>query len=125
MLTDGHPELTRRQGTLIVDNDGFLVGIITRGDVVRALQQNSTAANVLRAGNSNPVVTHPDELLHDAVARMLKHDVGRLPVVDREQPRRILGYLGRANVMAARTQHLEEEHLRERGAAPAAVPESA
>jgi H+/Cl- antiporter ClcA/CBS domain-containing protein len=126
MLTDGHPELTRRQGTLIVDTDGLLVGIITRGDVVRALQQNSPAAvTVLQAGNSNPVVTYPDELLHDAVARMLKHDIGRLPVVDREQPRRILGYLGRANVMEARTQHLEEEHLRERGTPPAAVPESA
>jgi chloride channel protein, CIC family len=126
MLTGGHPELTRRQGTLIVDAEGLLAGIITRGDVVRALQQNSPAAvTVLQAGNSNPVVTYPDELLHDAVARMLKHDVGRLPVVDREQPRRILGYLGRANVMEARTQHLEEEHLRERGASPNAMPESA
>jgi len=126
MLADGHPDFSRRQGTLLVDADGLLVGIITRGDVVRALQQNSPAGNtVLQAGNSNPVVTHPDELLHDAVARMLKHDIGRLPVVDREQPRRILGYLGRSNVMAARTQHLEEEHLRERGAPPAAMPESA
>ncbi|HXD01002.1 MAG TPA: chloride channel protein [Verrucomicrobiae bacterium] len=126
MLTDGHPGLARRQGTLIVDADGLLAGIITRGDVVRALQQSSpSTVTVLQAGNSNPVVTYPDELLHDAVARMLKHDIGRLPVVDREQPRRVLGYLGRANVMAARAQHLEEEHLRERGTPPAAVPESA
>ncbi len=125
MLTDGHPELTRRQGTLIVDGDGLLAGIITRGDVVRALQQTSpTITTVLAAGNSSPVVTHPDELLHDAVARMLERNIGRLPVVDRDQPRRILGYLGRANIMAARAQQLEEESLRERGATGAPVPES-
>ena len=88
MLADGHPDFVRRQGTLIVDSDGLLVGIITRGDVVRALQQSSPAAvTVLQAGNSNPVVTYPDELLHDAVARMLEHDIGRLPVVDREHNR--------------------------------------
>jgi H+/Cl- antiporter ClcA/CBS domain-containing protein len=126
MLTNGHPELTRRQGTLIVDEDGLLVGIITRGDVVRALQHPSPATlTVLEAGNSKPIVTHPGELLHDAVARMLKHDIGRLPVVDSRNPRRIVGYLGRANVMAARSRQIEEEHLRERGVAPDGVPESA
>ncbi len=125
MLSDGHPELTRRQGTLIVDGNGLLTGIITRGDVVRALQQNSTTATtVLSAGNANPVVSYPDELLHEAVARMLERNIGRLPVVDRDQPRRILGYLGRTNIMAARAQQLEEESLRERGITPAAVAES-
>ncbi|MDB6064853.1 MAG: Cl-channel, voltage gated [Pedosphaera sp.] len=46
---------------------------------------------------------------------MLKNDVGRLPVVDRENPRLILSYLGRANVVAARSRHIEEEHVRESG----------
>jgi chloride channel protein, CIC family len=125
MLSDGHPELRRRQGTLITDGDGLLAGIITRGDVVRALQQKPPATTVLEAGNSNPVVTHPDELLHDAVAKMLARNVGRLPVVDRDQPRRILGYLGRSDILAARVQQLEEESVRERGGAASAVPESA
>jgi chloride channel protein, CIC family len=125
MLSDGHPELRRRQGTLIVDANGLLAGIITRGDVVRALQQNSPATTtVLDAGNASPVVAYPDELLHDAVAKMLERNIGRLPVVDRDQPRRILGYLGRANIMAARAQQLEEESLRERGVTGAPVPES-
>ncbi len=69
----------------------------------------------MEAGKRNPIVTYSDELLHDAITKMLKHDIGRLPVVDREHPRRILGYLGRANVMAARSQHIDEENVRERG----------
>ena len=93
-----------------MDDEGLLAGIITRGDVVRALQSKSAATKtVLQAGKRNPIVTYPDELLHDAITKMLKNDVGRLPVVERENPRRILGYLGRANVMAARSRHIEEE----------------
>jgi CBS domain-containing protein len=46
---------------------------------------------------------------------MLKNNIGRLPVVDRENPRKVVGYLGRSNVMAARLKGLEEEELREGG----------
>lgn len=115
-IAQNDPELSRRQGTLIVDEEGSLAGIITRGDVVRALQRNGgNGMTVLEAGKQYPVVTFPDELLHDAIAKMLNNDVGRLPVVDREQPRKILGYLGRANIVAARSRHLEDENVRGRG----------
>jgi hypothetical protein len=46
---------------------------------------------------------------------MLRHDVGRLPVVDRSKPRVIVGYLGRADILAARVRHQEEEERREKG----------
>jgi chloride channel protein, CIC family len=61
------------------------------------------------------VVTYPDEVLHEASAKMLRHKIGRLPVVDREDPRRVLGYLGRNGIMEARVRRLEEEHVREPG----------
>ncbi|HZQ46385.1 MAG TPA: chloride channel protein [Verrucomicrobiae bacterium] len=116
LIAQGDPQYTRRQGTLIVDDEGLLTGIVTRRDVVRALQSKSAASmTVLQAGKRNPIVTYPDELLHDAINKMLKSDIGRLPVVDRDNPRLILGYLGRANVMAARSRHIEDEHVRERG----------
>jgi CIC family chloride channel protein len=121
LVVQGDVKFARRQGTLIVDDEGLLSGIITRGDVVRALQGSSAASvTVLEAGKRNPIVTYPDELLHDAITKMLKHDIGRLPVVDRRNPRQITGYLGRANVMSARSRQNEEEHLRERGMAETA-----
>jgi len=36
-------------------------------------------------------------------------------VVDREHPDRVVGYLGRPGVMAARVRRMDEEHLREQG----------
>ena len=70
---------------------------------------------MLEAGSRNLVVTYPDEILHDAVSKMVRNDIGRLPVVSRENPRQLLGYLGRASVMTARLRRHEEEHVREPG----------
>jgi CIC family chloride channel protein len=110
------PQVADRQGLPIVDENEQLVGIITRGDVLRALGQGvDSDTTVLDAGSSNLVVAYADEVLHDAVAKMLRNNIGRLPVVSREDSHHLIGYLGRANLMAARARQLEEEHFRERG----------
>ena len=83
---------------------------------MRAMEsEQGRAASVLEAGTRDLIVAYPDELLRDAVARMLAHDIGRLPVVDRHDRRRLLGYLGRAGIMRARVRLFQEENLRERG----------
>jgi CBS domain-containing protein len=46
---------------------------------------------------------------------MLRNNIGRLPVVDRNESDRVVGYLGRHGIMAARTHRLDEEHVREPG----------
>ena len=110
------PEVSRHQGLLILDSDDKLAGIITRGDVMRALEKDpSGGTSVLDAGTRNIIVAYPDELLHDASAKMLRNRIGRLPVVERGDPRRVLGYLGRPGIMAARLKGLEDEHVREPG----------
>jgi len=103
-------------GLPIIDSEKKLVGIITRGDVVRALEQDPQGTVPVReAGSKGLVVTYPDELLFEAAEKMLRNGVGRLPVVSREDPHRLVGYLGRSGIMAARLKRLEEEHVREPG----------
>jgi CIC family chloride channel protein len=115
-IAAGDPALSQRQGTPIVDREGRLVGIVTRSDLMRATErENGGTRTVLEAGSSDLVVGHEDELLRDAVARMLGRGIGRLLIVDRADPGRLVGYLGRAGVMSARVRLFEEEHLRERG----------
>ena len=110
------PAVSRHQGLFIVDKEGKLAGVVTRGDVLRALANDpSGSLSVLEAGSRKVVVTYPDEVLHDASAKMLRHNVGRLAVVDRQDNRRIVGYIGRPGVMAARLRRLHEEGVRERG----------
>jgi CIC family chloride channel protein len=115
-IAKGDPVLSRRHGTVLVDASGRLAGIITRGDMMNSLQENSAEnLTVLEAGSRNVVTVHPDETLHDAIEKMLRHGVGRLPVVDRAQPDRIVGYLGRGDILAARRRQQNEEQQRERG----------
>src|SRR5437870_5413992 len=110
------PAVCKHQGMFIVDKEGNLEGIITRGDILRALDKDPAGAmSVIEAGTRDVLVTYPDELLHDAAAKMLRSNIGRLPVVDRDHSRRIIGYLGRPGIMAARLRRLDEEHILEPG----------
>lgn len=114
-LADRDSVLTRRQGIFIVDENNKLTGIITRGDLLRAMiPETNGSATVMDIGSRELVVTYPDELVRDAVAKMAQNDVGRLPVVSREDPHRVVGYLGRWSVIAARQRSIDEERVRER-----------
>jgi chloride channel protein, CIC family len=115
-IANRDPHLSRRQGTIIVDESGALAGIITRGDVLRAIEQyEDPNLTVIQAGSRNLVVTYPDEILYEAIEKMVRNDIGRLPVVSRDNTRQVVGYLGRAAVMTARLHRHQEEHEREPG----------
>ena len=110
------PAVARHEALLILDDSGKLSGIITRGDLLRALDKDSLGAmTVQQAGSTRLVVAYADELVSEAAAKMLRNDIGRLPVVDRAHPRKVVGYLGRSGVMAARLLRFHDEHVREPG----------
>jgi len=110
------PEVAKHEAMLIVDESGKLMGIVTRGDILRALEKDTTGMIMVQdAGSTKLVVTYPDELVSEAAAKMLSQSVGRLPVVDRSDERKIVGYLGRSAVLGARMRKLHDEHFREPG----------
>ena len=131
LIARAEPEVSRHEGLLLVDDKQQLAGIITRGDVIRALAENGdNHITVSGAGSHNVIVTYADELLYEAVSKMVHNNIGRLPVVSRREPRRIVGYIGRSNLMAGRLRHFEDEYVRERRylgrrqAHPAALPQT-
>jgi CBS domain-containing protein len=115
-IGDGDPVLSRRQGTIVVDAQQLLVGILTRSDLLRIMQDPATSnATVGELARKETVTVPPEATLHDAIALLLKHNIGRMPVVSHSDPRRIVGYLGRADILAARTRLHDEEETREQG----------
>ncbi len=118
-LADLDPQLARQQAWPIVDDSDRLVGVLTRGDLARRLERaamdGDVAESVLDAGTKPPIVTYPDELLDQAMDQMLAHDIGRLPVVDRDDPGRLVGFLGRTEVLSAWRHVAREDRVRESG----------
>jgi CIC family chloride channel protein len=115
-IAQHHPAVARHEALLILDDAGRLAGIITRGDVLRALDKDSSGAiTVQEAGSTKLVVTYADELVSEAAAKLLRFDIGRLPVVDRGDEHRVVGYLGRSAILAARLLRFHDEHVREVG----------
>jgi chloride channel protein, CIC family len=110
------PILSRHQGFLVVDDESKLVGVMTRSNLLQALQDDPTGSwAVLDAANRTPITAYPDETLYVAAERMLRSGVGRLPVVSREDPKKIVGYLGRSAFLEARMRRMHEENVREPG----------
>ena len=97
----------------IVDGEGALVGVTTRG-AVEAIAADPVAATRRLADIAEPpVVAHADEPLRAAVHRMAETGYTRLPVVDGASPPRLRGLVTLKEALTARARHLEEEGRRE------------
>ena len=46
---------------------------------------------------------------------MLQNNIGRLPVVNREDPGKMVGYFNRASILSAWSRQMHEEEVREHG----------
>ncbi|HVU17549.1 MAG TPA: chloride channel protein [Candidatus Didemnitutus sp.] len=118
-IAGGEAPLAQRQGTVLVDESGALAGLVTRSDLMRAMQGGQAGrTTVLEVGKTDLITTHPEETLRDALEKMLANKIGRLPVVESPGSKRVVGYLGRADILAARVKLAREEQLRETGPWP-------
>lgn len=93
---------THHHGFPVLDSDGKLFGVVTITDLRRvldaALPQNTPVAQF---ATRDLIVAYPDQSLNAAMRQFALADVGRLPVVDRADPQRLLGLVRRADVLKA------------------------
>lgn len=94
----------RRLGFPVVDSDGRLRGIVTAVDLENATNRNMPRTTTVGEIATKPprlLVAFPDETVGDALSRMGPRGVGRLPVVAREDPERLLGVIRRNDIIRA------------------------
>jgi CBS domain-containing protein len=95
------------QGFPVLDEEGLLVGVVTRRDLLSgpdvALDGLRRVRDVVRRP---PAVVYADSTLRDAADLMVTQGVGRLPVVERADPRRVVGILSRSDLLAAHAPRL-------------------
>jgi len=100
------------QGFPVIDSDGTLLGVVTRRDIYAA--EHSLETPVRRIIRRSPAVAYPDNTLREAADHMVRERVGRLPVVDREHPRKVIGIISRSDLLAAHEPRLAAAHDAER-----------
>ena len=100
-----HAPGSTHQGFPVLDDAGLLAGVLTRRDLVGSTEDETVplSALVRRA----PVVVFTDNTLRDAADQMVRAAVGRLPVVERGAPRRVLGMISRSDLLSAHARRLD------------------
>jgi CIC family chloride channel protein len=113
-------EQTHHHGFPVVDADGKLAGVVTIQDFERALGFGSvdgkTVADI--ATLDSLVVVYDDEPMWSALKKLGLRDVGRLPVVKREDEGELVGVIRRKDIIQAynlaiikRSQHQHQQHV--------------
>ncbi len=82
-------------GILVID-DGKLVGIISRRDFRKVRKDSQLKAPVKAFMSTNITSVKPGESPMQVARLMVKHDIGRLPVIDGS---RVIGIITRSDVM--------------------------
>jgi H+/Cl- antiporter ClcA/CBS domain-containing protein len=100
------------QGYPVVDESGFLVGVVTRRDFFDPLVKDTVLIESLI--KRPPVVVFEDNTLRDAADQMVVERVGRLPVVRRDDPRRLVGIISRSDLLEAHAPRLKAARLSKR-----------
>ena len=88
-------------GYPIVGTGGQLVGIVTRRDLSRHLQEGKGKEPLSAVASGVLITAFPGEMLHRARDRMFQERIGRLLVVDPNDRLRLLGILTRSDLLAA------------------------
>ena len=114
----GGPEASH-QGFPLVNDQGVLVGVLTRRNLLDEAEPGERRAGELL--RRPPVVVYDDTTLRQAADHMVRHDLGRLPVMSREDPGQVVGIITRSDILSGYRRRIDEttrgaKREKERGA---------
>jgi CBS domain-containing protein len=92
-------------GSLIVEKDGEVVGIITTWDILAAIGENDDLKNVevQDAMETHLVTVHTDTSVEQAAREMVEHGIWRLPV---EEAGQIVGIVSATDILLDRSRKI-------------------
>ena len=77
----------RKASSVVVTEDGYLIGILTERDIVKAVAEgiDTELTHVRDYMTAAPLAAQPDTTVEEAAQTMLEHGFRHLPVVDGER----------------------------------------
>ncbi|MCL7451488.1 MAG: chloride channel protein [Anaerolineae bacterium] len=93
---------SHHHGFPVLDEHGDLFGIVTLQDLGRAAERGPLEGRTVRDIATRSLLTAlSDEPMWVALKRLGTRDVGRLPVVERDNPRHLVGLIRRSDIVRA------------------------
>jgi H+/Cl- antiporter ClcA len=102
------------QGYPIVDDDGRLIGVLTRRDMLDPEHPAPEKTVLQQLIRKQPAVVYPDNTLREAADHMVRSKVGRLAVVDRQNGH-LVGIVSRSDLLTVHERRLDAQTLGSRG----------
>jgi len=103
---------SQHQGFPVVNARGDLVGVVTRRDLLDLdIEFTALVGDLIKRP---AVVIYDDSSAREAADHMVHERVGRLPVVARANPRRVIGIVSRSDLLEAHERRLQARHRVER-----------
>jgi CIC family chloride channel protein len=87
------------QGFPVVKDDGVLLAMVTRRDLANPAWRGEQPISAVLA--QLPKYVHDDCTVRQAADHMVNHGIGRLPVLNRSKPPKVIGILTRSDVLSA------------------------
>jgi CBS-domain-containing membrane protein len=104
---------TSHHGFVVLNEKQELCGVVTIADLEQALIKNTPRLYVSDICTKNVLSAFHDDTLDDALHHFGALDVGRIPVVDRLHPQRVVGVLRRADIVRAYSSALVDKEQRD------------
>lgn len=95
-------------GYPIIDEHKNLIGIVSRKELLKSkLSPNIQVKEIL---NGQLAVVYPDNTLKESLDLMAITDINRIPVVERDNPKKITAILSRSDILKERKKYLERKN---------------
>ena len=98
---------TSHRGFPVLDGNGRLKGMITHQDIYNALNDGRGDITVTEIMSDNLVTCYPAETLKNALEKLGEHDIGRIPVIENSDTRKLIGLITRKNIISTYNKALK------------------
>ncbi|MDD3246459.1 MAG: chloride channel protein [Methanosarcina sp.] len=102
-------QASRHAGFPVLDSKGKLSGIVTLSDLRSKVKYGEVDKKIGDIATRDVEVAYPDETLEAVLKRLGSKQIGRLPVVDREDKTRLLGLITRSDVVNSYNKKVVEK----------------
>ena len=102
-------QVSRHVGFPVLDSKGKLSGIVTLSDLRSKVKSGEADKKIGDIATRNLEVAYPDETLEAVLKRFASKQIGRLPVVDREDKTKLLGLITRSDIVNSYNKKVVEK----------------